>query len=297
MTRDFYVRKIFPLGLLMASTLGFGNLAYLYLSVSFIQILKAMTPVMTMVVLVAARLDKPSTPVTIAVSIIALGTAIASWGELAFSLLGFVVMILSEACEACKLAAMQYLLGNLKLQLMEGIYYFTPAGFFWMVLFIVPLELARMREEGAADIVMANKGAFLLAASLGFCVNLLSFGVIQSTSGLTYKVLGQVKNVAVVLSSVVLFGSAVSGLQSFGYAISIVGFGLYNKAQQARATAAPTAAELKAGGEGDGEEAGAKDGAAGNGGSNGGGGLLKSRPSFLGEPGVPKLSASSALLT
>ena len=46
-----------------AATLGFGNLAYLYLSVSFIQILKAATPVMTMVILVAARLDKLSTPV------------------------------------------------------------------------------------------------------------------------------------------------------------------------------------------------------------------------------------------
>ncbi len=96
MTRDFYARRIFPLGFLMArarrmpplhtlrcraarrpqaadvasllpraqaATLGFGNLAYLYLSVSFIQILKAATPVMTMVILVAVRLDKLSTPV------------------------------------------------------------------------------------------------------------------------------------------------------------------------------------------------------------------------------------------
>ena len=91
-TREFYLHRIFPLGFLMvrplrpatrsparatrlpassgadafeyqAATLGFGNLAYLYLSVSFIQILKAATPVMTMVILVAARLDKLSTPV------------------------------------------------------------------------------------------------------------------------------------------------------------------------------------------------------------------------------------------
>jgi len=41
MTREQYLRRIFPLGFLMAATLGFGNLAYLYLSVSFIQILKA----------------------------------------------------------------------------------------------------------------------------------------------------------------------------------------------------------------------------------------------------------------
>lgn len=83
---------------------------------------------------------------------------------------------------------MQFLLGNMKLQLMEGIYYFTPAGFVWMAIFIVPLELGRMRDEGALDIVLGNPMAFLLAATLGFFVNLLSFGVIQTTSSLTFKV-------------------------------------------------------------------------------------------------------------
>ena len=185
--------------------------------------------------------------VTVAVSIIAVGTAIASWGELAFSMVGFLIMVTSEFCEACKLAAMQYLLGNLKLQLMEGIYYFTPAGFFWMALFIVPLELGRMVDEGAAGIVAANKLAFLLAATLGFFVNLLSFGVIQTTSSLTFKVLGQLKNVAVVMSSVVLFASVVSGTQAVGYLISIAGFVLYNKAKSAPPAGAPPVAAKESG--------------------------------------------------
>lgn len=169
--------------------------------------------------------------VTIAVSIIAVGTAVASWGELAFSLLGFIIMVSSEFCEALKLAAMQYMLGNLKLNLMEGIYYLTPAGFLWMCFFILPLELSRMADEGAAAIVFANMPAFVLAATMGFFVNLLSYGVIQSTSSLTFKVLGQVKNVAVVVASCVIFGSRVSGLQGVGYALAIVGFALYNKAK------------------------------------------------------------------
>jgi hypothetical protein len=141
---------------------------------------------------------------------------------------------------------MQYFLGNLKLQLMEGIYYFTPAGFCWMALFIVPLELGRMHDEGAMGIISANPLAFLLAATLGFFVNLLSFGVIQTTSSLTFKVLGQLKNVAVVLCSVFLFASAVSGTQAFGYAVSIVGFFMYNNAKNAQA-AAPVAAKDSAG--------------------------------------------------
>ena len=39
-TWHFYFTKIMPIGLFMAATLHFGNLVYLYLTVSFIQMLK-----------------------------------------------------------------------------------------------------------------------------------------------------------------------------------------------------------------------------------------------------------------
>ena len=39
-TWHFYFTKIVPIGLFMAATLHFGNLVYLYLTVSFIQMLK-----------------------------------------------------------------------------------------------------------------------------------------------------------------------------------------------------------------------------------------------------------------
>ena len=40
MTGHFYLTRIMPIGLFMALTLFFGNVVYLYLSVSFIQMLK-----------------------------------------------------------------------------------------------------------------------------------------------------------------------------------------------------------------------------------------------------------------
>jgi hypothetical protein len=39
-TWHFYFTKLMPIGLFMAATLHFGNLVYLYLTVSFIQMLK-----------------------------------------------------------------------------------------------------------------------------------------------------------------------------------------------------------------------------------------------------------------
>lgn len=40
MTMRFYMLRIMPVGLFMALTLHFGNTVYLYLTVSFIQMLK-----------------------------------------------------------------------------------------------------------------------------------------------------------------------------------------------------------------------------------------------------------------
>ena len=53
----FYVTNIMPIGFFMAATLMAGNAVYMYLSVSFIQMLKAFTPVFTMVGLYIAGLE------------------------------------------------------------------------------------------------------------------------------------------------------------------------------------------------------------------------------------------------
>jgi hypothetical protein len=59
-SRSYWFRRIMPVGFFMAATLWAGNLVYLYLSVSFIQMLKAFTPVITMFALFLAGLEMPT---------------------------------------------------------------------------------------------------------------------------------------------------------------------------------------------------------------------------------------------
>lgn len=51
LTWNFYVTRILPVGFFMALTLHFGNLVYLYLTVSFIQMLKVPPQCCTLVCL------------------------------------------------------------------------------------------------------------------------------------------------------------------------------------------------------------------------------------------------------
>ena len=83
--------------------------------------LQAFTPVITMVALFVARLEDPSSRLIIAVVLIALGTAIASCGEINMSVLGLIIMLASETFEAIRLVMTQILLVGLKFHPSEAL--------------------------------------------------------------------------------------------------------------------------------------------------------------------------------
>lgn len=53
----FFAARMLPVGFFNATTLMFGNAVYMYLTVAFIQMLKAFTPVITLIGLVMASME------------------------------------------------------------------------------------------------------------------------------------------------------------------------------------------------------------------------------------------------
>ncbi|GMH42799.1 hypothetical protein BSKO_10718 [Bryopsis sp. KO-2023] len=227
-TLRFYLLRVMPVGFFMAATLYFGNMVYLYLTVSFIQILKSFTPVITMIFMFVFRLESPNSKLIWSVLIIAFGTAIASYGEINFSIVGVTVMLLSEAFESIRLVLTQLVLVGLKFHPIEGLMYFAPACVLWLAIGAVLVEFQPMVASGAFSIIADSPVKFLFAAAMGFSVNALSYCVIVLASSLTLKVLGTVKNALLVLAGVIFLGDLVTPLQGFGYVGSLIGFVMYN---------------------------------------------------------------------
>lgn len=221
-TMRWYVTHVMPIGAFAAVSLALGNYTYLYLSVSFIQMLKAGVPSVTMLVLVMTGLERPHEQTILGVAILTIGTVMAAYGEIAFQWIGVVMMFSSEFSEAFRMAVLQYLMGNLRFELIEGLYIMAPASLAFLTLGIFVFEFNALASENGLGKIAANPGMYLLAAFLGFMVNFLTLGVIKSTSSLTFKVVGQVKNTVVIWLSVVLFGSEITGIQVAGYSISMV---------------------------------------------------------------------------
>jgi len=244
-TRRWYLKHIVPIGFLGALSLGFGNYVYLYLSVSFIQMLKSAVPAVTMVVMYTAGLERLHGTTLAGVAVVTIGTFIAAYGEVKFSAIGVVMMMTSECAEAIRMAFFQYVLGNLKFDLIEGLYVMGPASLGFLVLGIICLELRQFMEDRGWEIIMAAPHYFVAAALMGFGVNILTLGVIKATSGLTFKVMGQAKNAAVILLAVVLFGNPVTGIQVVGYLLSLIGFFVYQKGKMQQEVLARTQAGSK----------------------------------------------------
>ena len=117
MSTRTYVSAIVPIGACYAVTLWVGNAAYLYLSVSFIQMLKALMPVSVfgMGCLIGTERFEVSTMANM--GLIALGVAIASYGELNFNMFGVMLQLWSIASESIRLVLVQILLQSRGLKL------------------------------------------------------------------------------------------------------------------------------------------------------------------------------------
>lgn len=76
--------------------------------------LQAFTPIITMLALFVAGLETPGKRLILAVLLIAVGTAIASYGEVNLSWVGVACMMASETFEATRLVMTQVLLVGLK---------------------------------------------------------------------------------------------------------------------------------------------------------------------------------------
>jgi len=220
MTMDRWLKSIVPIGALFSASLIFSNMAYLTLSVSFIQMLKAFTSVAVLGMSVLMVLETPTQRTLVIVVCISAGVALASVGEIAFDLGGFICQALGIAFEAARLVAIQKLLHGLKMDPLVSLYWFAPVCA-TLNACLVPFY------EGWAPIELAYErlGVFVLLsnASCAFCLNIAVVFLIGCASSLVLTLSGVLKDILLVVGSVVLLGSVVTFTQIVGYAIALIG--------------------------------------------------------------------------
>jgi len=228
MSLRYYMTRVMPTGFFMALTFFTGNSAYLYLTVAFVQMLKAFCPVVTMLLLFLVSLERATPRLIASVLLISCGVAMASYGEMHMSVVGLTVMLTSVVSESVRLVMTQHLLVGRSFHPFEGLTYISSACTFWLMIMALFLEWPQLYSAQAYLLVGEHPLKFLITAVTGFGVNALAILVIKLASSLTLKVLGTVKDAALVTVGVVFLHEVVSPLQLLGYTISLLGFVAYN---------------------------------------------------------------------
>ncbi|GAB4819493.1 hypothetical protein N2152v2_006539 [Parachlorella kessleri] len=239
MERETYMRAIVPIGLCYAGTLWVGNAAYLYLSVSFIQMLKALMPVAVFSVGCCFGTDKFRWNTMTNMLLVTVGVAIASAGEINFNIIGVMFQLSSIVTESIRLVLVQILLQSrgLKLNPITTLYYVAPCCFCFLLVPWLFLEAGKI----AADPNVVISPLILLAnAMVAFGLNMAVFLLIGKTSALTMNIAGVAKDWMLIGLSVWIYKSAVTQLNLFGYGIAFLAVCWYNfqKLQQMKASAA-----------------------------------------------------------
>ncbi|KAI5662173.1 hypothetical protein M9H77_21496 [Catharanthus roseus] len=228
MTLDIYLTSVIPIGAMFAMTLWLGNTAYLYISVSFAQMLKAVMPVAVFVLGVAAGLEMMSCRMLLIMSVISFGVLVASYGEISISWIGVVYQMGGVVGEALRLIFMEILVKRkgLKLNPISIMYYVSPCSALCLLIPWIFLEKPKMDEQGAWTF---QPLVLTLNSLCTFALNLSVFLVISHTSALTIRVAGVVKDWVVVLLSALIFADTkLTFINLLGYAIAIAGVAAYN---------------------------------------------------------------------
>ncbi|KAL6344023.1 hypothetical protein AAG906_027796 [Vitis piasezkii] len=227
MTIEIYSTCVIPISAFFASSLWFGNTAYLHISVAFIQMLKALMPVATFLMAVICGTDKLRCDVFLNMLLVSVGVVISSYGEIHFNVIGTVYQVTGIFAEALRLVLTQVLLQKkgLTLNPITSLYYIAPCSFVFLFVPWYFLEKPQMEISQ----IQFNFWIFFSNALCALALNFSIFLVIGRTGAVTIRVAGVLKDwILIALSTVIFPESTITGLNIIGYAIALCGVVMYN---------------------------------------------------------------------
>ena len=231
MSRQTYLKRIVPVAGLFALSLWTSNTAYVYLSVAFIQMLKALMPVTVYTVGCAVGTESYSHARLANMLVVTLGVAISSYGELNFHFFGFCVQLVAILVETCRIILVQIILGkaNLKLNSMTTLYYVSPACLVFLLIPFAFLELPEIAYRVELTHATRHSTVIMFAnAACAFALNAAVYLLIGKTSALTMNIAGVVKDFFLILFSSFIFEAPISSLQIVGFFVAVSGVFYYN---------------------------------------------------------------------
>eukprot|EP00438_Fugacium_kawagutii_P030055 Skav218601 [mRNA] locus=scaffold2815:7889:9830:- [translate_table: standard] len=224
---SFYAHSILPISMCFAVSLVLSNMAYMYCTVAFLQMIKqgCLVILMYMMSMIAGLESFSLTQVAI-LSVLFCATISCVEGEMHFSLLGFLVQFSASTFEGAKTIFTALILSGKgqKLDPLSTVLVVMPLTgvlLYMVVLFNNLVVTLGFVPQPTWEEVFAWKGLLMINIVNAFALNVSIAVFLKYLAPMTYIFVGNIKDILVVCMSAWMIHEAVSRMQVIGFSIQI----------------------------------------------------------------------------
>jgi drug/metabolite transporter (DMT)-like permease len=219
MTRIVYLSVLFSMNII------FGNNSLKHCSVAFVQIVRAIIPMLTMIMSVVFLRSKFTIFHYVSCLVVCVGVVFSCFGEINLTVVGFVVTVIGCVLSAAKSVSVKMsLTGAYELHSSDLLERMSPVAAIEMFMLVVWTgENTEMIGRREYQPTFSKIMGVLVTGVIAHFLNLTNFLATFHTSPLTVTIVGCVKQVVTIVLSVIIFDKKLTMLNTFGVIVTTCG--------------------------------------------------------------------------